>query len=155
VTHQLLGAPDDRSRKLLAEALVQLGVERAWVVRSVDGLDEVSPFAETRVTEVRGGSLRSSQSIRKVSASKPARRGAIAGGEPEANARALLSIFNGEPHPAADAIALNAAAALVVAQDMSPEAAGAKAREVLASRRALGTLEAWRKAAASRVGKAR
>jgi anthranilate phosphoribosyltransferase len=147
VTHQLLGAPDDASRKLLAEALLLLGIERAWVVRSRDGLDEVSPFAETKVTEVKDGKL-SEHVISPESfgfAVSPA--GAIAGGEPADNARALTSILRGDKHPAADAVALNAAAALVVLNGVSEREAGALSREVLASGKGLQTLSTWAAAA--------
>lgn len=150
VTHQLLGAPDDATRKLLAEALVLLGVERAWVVRSSDGLDEVSPFAETRVTEVQHGKLREHLISPESFGFTPSRQGAIDGGEPAENARALTTILGGEAHPAADAIALNAAAALVVFDGLSEAEAGARAREALASGRALVTLKAWAGAAEKR-----
>jgi len=150
VTHQLLGAPDDASRKLLAQALVKLGVERAWVVRSVDGLDEVSPFAETRVTEVNHGELREHSISPESFGFAPSLPGAIAGGEPADNARALTAILGGEKHPAADAVALNAAAALVVFHGLSEREAGAQAREVLASGKPLRTLTAWAAAAQQR-----
>ena len=143
VTHQLLGAPDDASRQLLAQALVKLGVERAWVVRSVDGLDEVSPFAETRVTIVDRGKLSEHVISPESFGFVPSPAGAIAGGEPAENARALTSILRGEKHPAADAVALNAAAALALFHGMSEREAGAQAREVLASGKALKTLGAW------------
>jgi anthranilate phosphoribosyltransferase len=150
VTHQLLGAPDDATRKLLAEALVKLGPERAWVVRSVDGLDEVSPFAETRVTEVHQGKLREHTISPESFGFAVSAPGAIAGGEPADNARALRAILGGEKHPAADAVALNAAAALVVFDGMSEREAGAQAREILASGKALKTLETWSAAAQRR-----
>jgi anthranilate phosphoribosyltransferase len=150
VTHQLLGAPDDASRKLLAEALVKLGVERAWVVRSVDGLDEVSPFAETRVTEVDHGKLREHSISPESFGFAPSPAGAIAGGEPADNARALTAILSGERHPAADAVALNAAAALVVFHGLSERDAGAQAREILASGKPMKTLSAWAAAAHKR-----
>jgi anthranilate phosphoribosyltransferase len=150
VTHQLLGAPDDATRKLLAEALLRLGVERAWVVRSSDGLDEVSPFAETRVTEVHQGKLREHSISPESFGFEPSPAGAIAGGEPADNARALTAILGGERHPAADAVALNAAAALVVFEGLSERDAGVRAREVLASGKALGTLKAWAAAAGKR-----
>jgi anthranilate phosphoribosyltransferase len=143
VTHQLLGAPDDVSRKLLAEALLKLGVVRAWVVRSVDGLDEVSPFAETRVTEVDHGKLREHSISPESFGFAPSPPGAIAGGEPADNARALTAILSGEKHPAADAVALNAAAALVVFDGLSERDAGAQAREVMASGKPMKTLSAW------------
>jgi anthranilate phosphoribosyltransferase len=152
VTHQLLGAPDDATRKLLAAALVKLGVERAWVVRSVDGLDEVSPFAETRVTEVHQGELREHSISPESFGFAPSPPGAIAGGEPSDNARALKAILSGEKHPAADAVALNAAAALVVFDGMSEREAGAQAREILASGKALKTLETWSEVAHRRRG---
>ncbi|HKY37378.1 MAG TPA: anthranilate phosphoribosyltransferase [Polyangiaceae bacterium] len=150
VTHQLLGAPDDATRKLLAEALLRLGVERAWVVRSTDGLDEVSPFAETRVTEVHLGKLREHRIAPESFGFEPSPAGAIAGGEPADNARALSAILGGERHPAADAVALNAAAALVVFEGLSERDAGARAREVLASGKARGTLKTWIAAASRR-----
>src|SRR5579883_69238 len=40
-THQLLGVYDEGLRAVAARALGKLGVRRAWVVRSEDGLDEV------------------------------------------------------------------------------------------------------------------
>ncbi|HVY27501.1 MAG TPA: anthranilate phosphoribosyltransferase [Polyangiaceae bacterium] len=150
VTHQLLGAPDDASRQLLAQALVLLGVTRAWVVRSSDGLDEVSPFAETRVTVVSDGQLREHVISPESFGFELSPPGAIAGGEPAENARALTAILSGEKHPAADAVALNAAAALVVFDGMSEREAGAQAREVLASGKALSTLRSWSDAAGKR-----
>jgi anthranilate phosphoribosyltransferase len=147
VTHQLLGAPDDATRLLLAEALLKLGVQRAWVVRSVDGLDEVSPFAETRVTEVHDGQLREHVISPESFGFARSPAGAIAGGEPAENARALSSILRGDKHPAADAVALNAAAALVVLDGIDEREAGGIAREVLASGKGLLTLTKWAEAA--------
>jgi anthranilate phosphoribosyltransferase len=153
VTHHLLGAPDDATRRLLAEALVMLGVTRAWVVRSVDGLDEVSPFAETRVTEVHEGKLREHSVSPESFGFTVSPAGAIAGGEPAENAQALRAILGGQKHPAADAVALNAAAALVVLEGMSERDAGAQAREIVASGKGLKTLETWSAAAQRRKPK--
>src|SRR5690606_29396578 len=57
-THQLLGAFDDGARLVLAQTLKELGTQRAWVVRGLDGMDEISPYAATRVTELAEGRLR-------------------------------------------------------------------------------------------------
>ncbi len=57
-THQLVGVYDDALRRIAAQALASLGTIRAWVVRSTDGLDEVSPSAPTLVSEVTGGTVR-------------------------------------------------------------------------------------------------
>src|SRR3954466_6231481 len=52
---QLLGVSDSRYQETIAEALVGLGCERAYVVRGEDGVDEIG-LGRTRVIEVAGGS---------------------------------------------------------------------------------------------------
>jgi len=58
--------------------------------------------------------------------------------------------LSGQKHPAADAVALNAAAALALFHGMSEADAGAQAREVLASGKATKTLATWAAAANQR-----
>src|SRR4029077_1298471 len=48
---QLIGAPSPEAAKLMAEALAELGAERAFVVHGHDGLDEVSTTGPTDVWE--------------------------------------------------------------------------------------------------------
>jgi anthranilate phosphoribosyltransferase len=110
----------------------------------------VSPFAETRVTEVNDGTLREHSIAPESFGFAPSPAGAIAGGEPADNARALTAILGGEKHPAADAVALNAAAALVVFEGLSEREAGEQAREILASGKPLETLSTWAAAATKR-----
>src|SRR3954463_13461797 len=50
---QLLGVSDPALRERIARALARLGVDRALVVSSEDGLDEMSTSGTTRVYEVR------------------------------------------------------------------------------------------------------
>ena len=59
----------------------------------------------------------------------------------------LRQILGGEPHPARVGVVLNAAAALVVALDLPLQDAARKAEEIIASGRALSTLERWKKVA--------
>jgi anthranilate phosphoribosyltransferase len=130
---QLLGAYGDELRPLLAGALRELGAKKAWIVRSFDGLDEVSPFVPTRVTELRNGELRElvlEPSDFGLEACSP---GSTAGGTAEFNAQALRAILAGEPHPAQNAFVLNAAAALALARDLPPKDAAAEVQKVLAS----------------------
>ena len=54
VRRYLLGVPSAALGETVARALVELGVERALVVHGTDGLDEISPSAETRTWEVCG-----------------------------------------------------------------------------------------------------
>jgi anthranilate phosphoribosyltransferase len=149
-THQLLGAYDDALRPVLAEALGALGVRRAWVVRGADGLDEVSPSGLTRVTELDGGRLTELTVHPHDFGLEPLSAEAIAGGDAEHNARALERVLAGEPHPARDGFVLNAAAALVVADELEPRAAAERAREAIDSGRARATLARWRTAASAR-----
>jgi anthranilate phosphoribosyltransferase len=146
-THQLLGAFDDSIRGVLAGALAALGTERAWVVRSRDGMDEMSPFAPTRVTALDNGKIEEFEIAPEDFGLRRSREGAVRGGEPRENAGVLLSVLRGEPHPSLDAFILNAAAALVVAEGSSPRSAADKARELLASGAVLATFERFKAAA--------
>jgi anthranilate phosphoribosyltransferase len=149
-THQLLGAYDDAVRRVLAEALRDLGTKRAWVVRSTDGMDELSPHAPTRVTELEDGTLRELEIAPEDFGLPRSPAGAIRGGDPAENARALSAVLTGEPHPARDAFLLNAAGSLVVADSMEPRAAAERAREALDSGAARRLLETWRRTAEAR-----
>jgi anthranilate phosphoribosyltransferase len=150
VSHQLLGAYDDTIRPILADALRGLGTKRAWVVRSVDGMDEVSPHAVTRVTQLSSGKLEELEIAPEDFGLARLPEGAIRGGEPADNARVLQAVLAGEPHPSRDAFILNAAAALCVALELSPRAAAERAREVIDNGTARKTLERWKTAASER-----
>jgi anthranilate phosphoribosyltransferase len=149
-THQLLGAYDDAMRAVLATALRGLGTKRAWVVRSTDGMDEISPHARTRVTELSGGTLREFEIAPEDFGLSPSPAGAIRGGDPKNNAEALEAVLAGKPHPSRDAFVLNAAAALVVAEDIEPRRAADRARESLETGAARRVLETWKRIASAR-----
>jgi anthranilate phosphoribosyltransferase len=148
-SHQLVGVYDDALRILAARTLARLGVERAWVVRGEDGLDEVSPCAPTRVTEVVGGVAREGDTTVTPEDFGIARieRAAIGGGDVNDNARALLAILDGEPHPARDAVVINAAAALALATGDDLRTSADRARRALDSGAARKTLERWKRVA--------
>jgi anthranilate phosphoribosyltransferase len=149
-THQLLGAYDDGMRAVLAQALAGLGTTRAWVIRSSDGMDEVSPHATTRVTEVVNGKLSELEIAPEDFGLARSPEGAIRGGETPVNAKALIDVLGGEKHPARDAFVLNAAAALVVVQGLAPRAAADRANEAIESGAARRVLERWREVAQAR-----
>src|SRR5215207_10522537 len=56
--HQLLGVFTPELTDRLATVLRELGSRRAWVVHADDGLDELSTLGPTRVSELRGGDVR-------------------------------------------------------------------------------------------------
>jgi anthranilate phosphoribosyltransferase len=152
-THQLVGVYDDALRPVAARALGHLGVTRAWVVRSLDGLDEMSPSAPTRISELSGdGTVRELEMVPEDFGLPRLERSAIAGGDAQENARAVAAILTGDPHPARDAAVLNAAAALVVASGAAPRDAAARARRTIDDGTARAKLDAWRQAVARAKG---
>lgn len=146
-THQLLGCFDDSFRPVLARALAELGTERAWVLRSEDGMDEVSPYGVTRITALDGGRFEELRVAPEDFGLRASPAGAVRGGEREENAAALEAVLRGESHPARDGFVLNAAAALVVADRLEPKVAAERVQEALASGAGFATLERWRAAA--------
>ena len=114
-TRQLIGVSDRRYQETIAEALVGLGCERALVVSSDDGLDEIGLTTDTRVVEVAGDGT-------EEWFVRPAELGfdqapleALAGGSPEDNAAVTRSVLAGEGSPPRDICLLNAGAAILVA----------------------------------------
>jgi anthranilate phosphoribosyltransferase len=150
-THQLLGCYDHGVRRMMAETLRQLGTKRAWVVRSSDDLDEVSPYATTRVSELSSGRVTEIEIHPSDFGIATSAEGAIRGGDAAENARVIERVLAGEPHPARDAFVLNAAAALVVMDaDLPPKRAAERVTEVLEGGKARALLDSWRAAAQSR-----
>jgi anthranilate phosphoribosyltransferase len=145
-THQLVGVYDDGLRAIAAAALGTLGARRAWVVRSEDGLDEVSPAAPTRVSVLENGKVEERVVTPEDFGVERIDLKALAGGDAAENAKVLEAILGGEPHAATEAIVLNAAAALVVARAMTPREAAGAARAAIRVGRAKATLDAWREA---------
>jgi anthranilate phosphoribosyltransferase len=99
----------------IAGALAQLGVDRALVVSSEDGLDEMSTSGATRVVEVEGRDVRS-YTIEPGACGLPiSAPEAVGGGTPQENAATTRAIFAGESGPARDLALLNAGAAIYAA----------------------------------------
>ena len=103
----------------MAETLSALGTERAWLVHGGDGTDEISIAGMTWVVELDGGKIREFE-VHPEDAGLDVRPfEAIAGGTPKENAKALRALLAGAPSAYRDAVLLNAAAALVVAERAS------------------------------------
>lgn len=143
VTHQLLGAYDDKIRAVLAGALGELGIVRAWVVRGEDGMDELSPFGPTKVTVVEGGKLQEVTLSPEDFGLARSPAGATDGGDARENAAILMAVLRGAPHPARDALLLNAAGGLCIYYGLSPRDGLALAKKTVDEGTALSKLEAW------------
>jgi anthranilate phosphoribosyltransferase len=99
----------------LGEALSMLGLRRAMVVHGLDGLDEITISAPTRVAEVRGGEVHSYEITPEEFGFKRAPLSEIAGGDAVGNASLIREVLAGKKSAHRDVVLLNAAAALVVA----------------------------------------
>lgn len=119
---QLLGVSDRNCQEMMAEALIELECERAFVVSADDGLDEFSIASPTRVIEVaEGATVEWTVDPAEVGlVAAPIER--IAGGSPEENAEVTRTVLAGETGPAREVTLLNAAAAIALgglADDLS------------------------------------
>ena len=112
---QLIGVSDPSRLELMAGALARLGVDRALLVSSEDGLDEMSTSGATRIVEVAGDERRASVLAPEDVGIARARPEAVAGGTPAANAATARAILAGEPGPRRDLAVLNAAGAIYAA----------------------------------------
>ncbi len=144
-THQVIGVYDDALRPMLARVLADLGCERAWVVRSEDGLDELSPAAPTRVSEVRGKEV--TERVVTIDEFGLPRRelASIRGGDASTNAQYIETILRDADSEGAPAVILNAAAMLwVCGVAKTARDAAEAARAAITSGAAMQTLEDWR-----------
>jgi anthranilate phosphoribosyltransferase len=112
---QVVGVPSPDLIDLVAATLVELGVDHAFVVHGMGGLDEISLAGETFVAEVKdGGVWRFTVTPEDFGVSR-APIEAVRGGTASENAATMHAIFAGGGGPRRDIVIANAAAALVAA----------------------------------------
>jgi anthranilate phosphoribosyltransferase len=112
---QVVGVTTPEIMELVAGALRGLGVRRAFVVHSLDGMDEISISSRARVIEIREGELHRMEIGPEDFGVSPAARETLRGGDAKANARMIEAVLKGEPGPRRDVVLMNAAAGLVAA----------------------------------------
>jgi anthranilate phosphoribosyltransferase len=143
VKRQLTGAFSAALIRPMAETLRALGSEKAWLVHGGDGSDELSIVAPSPVVELNAGEIREF-TVHPEDAGLPAYPfEAIQGGTPAENAVAFRALLDGATGGFRDAVLLNAAAALVVADRAKTLKEGVEiARESLDSGKAKAKIEA-------------
>ena len=112
---QLVGVFDGDYVRPVAEALRDLGAEKALVVHGADGLDEITVTGPTLVAEVSDGSITEYKISPEQFGFSRHDPGGLLGGDAHLNARVLKDVLSGEEECAArDVILLNAGAAVYV-----------------------------------------
>lgn len=115
VKRQLTGAFAPELVRPMAETLLALGSEAAWLVHGSDGTDELTITGTSAVAVLANGTV-SDQEVHPEDAGLPVHPfEAILGGSPEDNGKAFSALLEGNPSAYRDAVLLNAAAALVIA----------------------------------------
>ena len=109
---QVIGVYDDSLTDVLGKVLANLGSEHAFVVRGEDGLDEITLAAETKVTELKNGALRTYHIKPEDFGFKRCKLEDLKGGDPAQNAEIIRAILKGKKGPQQDIVLLNAAAAI-------------------------------------------
>jgi anthranilate phosphoribosyltransferase len=113
---QVLGVFSPDYLDLVAAALLELGIRRAFVVHGAGGLDEISLAGETLVAEVRHGSVRRFVITPEDFGLQRAPLAALHGGGPTENATIIRKVLAGDDGACTNVVVLNAAAALVVSE---------------------------------------
>ncbi|MBI4974985.1 MAG: anthranilate phosphoribosyltransferase, partial [Candidatus Omnitrophica bacterium] len=109
---QVLGVYDANLTEVMARVLKNLGTERAFVVHGMDGLDEMTVTAKTKVTELKDGKIRTYYISPVMFGLKKARLEDIEGRDAKENADIISSILKGERGPRREIVLLNASAVL-------------------------------------------
>lgn len=138
---QVLGVFSEKLTEPLANVLLNLDVENAMVVYGLDGMDEISLSAPTRVSELRNGRVDTYDLNPEDYGFKLVNKSEIVGGDSRENADIILSILKGERGAKRDIVVLNAAAALYVGKAADNIQSGIKlAEEIIDSGKALNKL---------------
>ena len=144
VRRQLIGIARPAYVPIYAAAKAKLGTERTFIASGDEGLDELSLGGGNELADVIGNDFE----MRRIDATQAglehAPVEAIRGGDAAHNARALKALLMGAPGPYRDAVLLNAAATLIVANAADGWEHGvAIAAESLDSGKAGALLDRW------------
>ena len=116
VQRQVVGVFDKKLLKIFANSLKNLKIKFAWIVNSEDGLDEISPYAKTKVVQLKDDKISEiliDPNNLEINADN---FNSLLGDDAKFNANKMIDIFKGEDNDFSKAVCLNAAAGLVVAE---------------------------------------
>ena len=144
VRRQVVGVSDPAMAERIVGTLAVLGAERAMVFYGHDGLDELTTTTTSTVFSLVDGRVEHFDVDPVALGLDAVEREALAGGDARANAAITREVLAGTDGAVRDIVALNAAAALVVAGIAGDLADGlARAKESLESGRAGEALDGF------------
>lgn len=111
---QLMGVYDASKTEIVAFVMRELGLQRALVVASKDGLDEISIAAPTRITELNEGVISTYDITPDDLGLESFPLTEIKGGEPEENAQIIRRVLNGEEGACRNVVLANAGACFYI-----------------------------------------
>jgi anthranilate synthase/phosphoribosyltransferase len=139
--NQLLGVYDLRLVEPVAQVLAELGSRSAFVVNSIEGLDELSTGGPNRVARLLDGQVQMMELDPATLGLSRAPLAALRGGDADDNARMTREVLAGGKGPRRDTVLLNAGVALVAAGlAATPQEGLARAAESIDSGAALSVL---------------
>jgi anthranilate phosphoribosyltransferase len=138
----VIGAFNEPTARLMAEALAGLPLERAFVIHGAAGWDEPSPLGPFLLLDVRPGQVAESRRTPADYGIAVCQEEHLQGGDAMYNAKALTQVLRGEDRgPHRDALLLGAALALeVTGRAASPKDSIAMARAAVEDGRASAQL---------------
>ena len=134
VKRQVVGVYDKKWMKPFAEALRENNAIHAYIVHSDDGMDEISPFAKTKVVELNKDKIIEFTIDPKEFGIDAKNRNNLKGKNALYNSQKIIEIYKGQSNEFSDAVNLNVSAGLVVSgKEYDLKEAFKKAKEHLNS----------------------
>ena len=119
VNRQVVGVFDKKLLRIFAEGLRNLNIKFAWIVNSEDGLDEISPYANTNVIQLNDGNISEITIDPKSLNINADKFDNLIGDDANFNADKMIEIFKGKDNDFSKAVCLNAAAGLIVSEKLT------------------------------------
>jgi len=133
-SRQLMGVYSDHLVVPMAEVLSKLGCDRAMVVHSDDGMDEISIGSATHVAELNSGKVKSFKIDPSMFSLKQTDISQIKVASADESLSMLKQVLNNQEGPARDIVAMNSGAALYISDKAASLEYGVeKALETIAS----------------------
>ena len=110
----VIGVPSEELGEKIVQVLLRLGSKHSLVVHGLNGMDELSIAAKSRVWELQEDKITNYFVSPEDFGLARAGMETVKGGTPAENAAMLRSVLEGEPGPRRDVVLMNAAAGVVV-----------------------------------------